>query len=98
MSGELTVIYWRDIPAQVIAREGRDRHKAVLPDRFQQAIDRAAMIAGLEGTDEYLAQWRRDTRPCDGDIAEAVAAETRRLEQQFGEDEMRRLVEGGGAA
>lgn len=56
---ELTVVYWRDIPAQVIAGKGRDAQRIPLPDRFQQAIDRAATRAGLIGSDDYMAEWRR---------------------------------------
>ena len=50
----LTVVYWRDIPAQVIAKAGRKSAKKMLSDRFQEAIDRAAMRSGAAGTDEYL--------------------------------------------
>jgi len=56
---ELTVVYWRDIPAQVVAGKGRDALRIPLPDRFQQAIDRAATRAGLIGSDDYMAEWRR---------------------------------------
>jgi len=52
---ELTVIWWRDIPAQVTAKEGRARAARELAPRFQEAIDSAAMRAGLIGTDAYLA-------------------------------------------
>ena len=61
---ELTVIYWRDIPAQVTATDGSASVRVALPDRFQEAIDEAAMAAGLVGSDDYLAEWRRDTREC----------------------------------
>lgn len=56
MTEEVTVIYWRDIPAQVISGQGRDAIRAKLPDRFQEAIDRAAARAELTGADEYTAQ------------------------------------------
>ena len=52
------VVYWRDIPAQVKLRQGRTRTSRPLPNRFQDSIDRAAMEAGLIGTDGYLSQWR----------------------------------------
>ena len=72
---ELTVVvYWRDIPAQVIVKAGRKAAKRQLADRFQEAIDRAAMRAGLTGTDAYLEAWRRaEPVPC-GDDLEAEAA------------------------
>ena len=63
---ELTVIWWRDIPAQVTAKEGRARAARELPPRFQEAIDAAAMRAGLIGTDAYLEEWRREPRALRG--------------------------------
>jgi hypothetical protein len=80
---ELTVIYWRDIPAQVTAADGAASAKAALSDRFQLAIDEAAMQAGLIGSDEYLEEWRRETRECSADLAREVAAEAERLEAEF---------------
>ena len=74
MANQLVVISWRDIPAQVNAQAGRRRHQVVLDDRFQQAIDRAAMVAGKKTAHEYVAEWRRHSVPC-GDDLEAVAAE-----------------------
>ena len=56
---QLFIVYWRDIPAQVIARAGRQSAKRELTARFQEAIDRAAMRSGAHGTDAYLAEWRR---------------------------------------
>ena len=56
---EVTIVYWRDIPAQVIVGKGRRGVKRPLPERFEQAIDRAAMKVGAAGTDAYLAEWRK---------------------------------------
>ncbi len=68
------IVYWRDIPAQVKVKEGRTRAAKQLTDRFQIAIDDAAMRAGLIGTDEYLAEWRSaEAQEREGE-AEAVAA------------------------
>ena len=52
------IVYWRDIPAQIKIKEGRQRKGQPLSDRFTQGIDQAAMLAGLVGSDDYLAQWR----------------------------------------
>jgi len=56
---QLTIVYWRDIPAQVIVKQGRQAAKRQLTERFEKAIDRAAMRAKLRDTDSYLAEWRR---------------------------------------
>ena len=86
MSGRtptLTVILWRDMPAQVVAKQGRANHKIELPPRFQQAIDRAAMRAGTVGSDEYLEDWRRESRPCSNDLEAEATAEAASLEERF---------------
>ena len=51
---KLICIYWRDIPAQVVGRVGRNNFKKELEPRFAQAIDRAAMRAGRGSSDAYL--------------------------------------------
>ncbi len=58
-------------------------HKVELAPRFQQAIDRAAMRAGSTGTNEYLEDWRRDSRPCGDDLEAAAAAEAASIEERF---------------
>lgn len=80
---ELTVIWWREIPAQVVARHGRETERAELHPRFQQAIDAVAMREGLAGTDAYLEQWDRQARTCGEDLVSEVAAEVARLETEF---------------
>jgi hypothetical protein len=92
----LTVIWWRDIPAQVTARQGRETHKLVLHPRFQVAIDRAAMNAGKRAASDYIGEWRKTQQPCDDDLAAAVAAHAARLETDYTRDVLARLVESGG--
>ena len=72
----LVVVSWRDIPAQVIVRQGRVSARRELSRRFIESIDRAAMKAGLAGTNDYPDQWRRASPvPCGDDIeAEADRA------------------------
>ncbi|MEE8225431.1 MAG: virulence factor [Kiloniellales bacterium] len=93
----LTIVYWRDIPAQVIVKAGRDNAKRQLSERFEKAIDRAAMRAQLRDTDSYLSEWRR-AEPVDcGDNLEAEAeAAAQRLESDYDEDRLRALVSAGG--
>ena len=97
MAAQLVTIYWRDIPAQVTAQQGRNREKALLDARFQHAIDRAAMVAGMDDTDSYVAQWRRETVECLVDLAPAVAVEATRLDEAYPDDRLERLVRSGGA-
>jgi cvfA/B/C family virulence factor len=93
---ELTVIRWRDIPAQVMGGRGRDRVRVELSDRFQEAIDLAATRVGLIGTDDYLSEWIRDTRPCGDDLQAEVAAEAERLEAAFDDERLAALARAGG--
>jgi hypothetical protein len=93
---KLTTIYWRDIPAQVIGQQGRKRTKKVLSPRFAVAIDRAAMRVGKGSSSAYLEEWRRESRPCDGAVEEAMNAEVERLEAQFPDEILETTVKAGG--
>ena len=94
---KLTIVYWRDIPAQVIAKEKRTAAKRVLPERFEKAIDRAAMRSGARDTDAYLAEWRRgEPTPCGDDLEAEAAAAAARLEAEFDDDRLAKLVAAGG--
>jgi hypothetical protein len=93
----LTVVYWRDIPAQVIAKQGRKSAKRMLSDRFQEAIDRAAMRSGAANTDAYLEDWRRG-EPVNVDESLDDAAETLglELEQSWTDEALNQLVAANG--
>ena len=93
---ELTVIRWRDIPAQVTATDGAATARRELPERFQKAIDAAAMKAGLIESDAYLEGWRRETRPCGEELEAEVEAEAERLEAAYDRDALLRLTRSGG--
>ncbi len=95
---KLTTVYWRDIPAQVIARERRDTAKIVLTERFAEAIDKAAMRAKMAGTDAYLEQWRREVVNCGRDLQAAVDEAAARLDQAFDDEHLETLVKNGGNA
>ena len=97
-SNEVTVIYWRDIPAQVTATAGGRSHKELLEPRFQVAIDRAATVAGLTETSAYVAQWRRESQPLDAESdGDRVAAETAsRINTEYHRNRLEALVAAGG--
>jgi hypothetical protein len=93
------IVYWRDIPAQVIVRRGRQSEKRELPERFIQAIDRAAMRAGLRESDAYLAQWRRgEPEPCGDDMAAEADAAFSALVQTYDDARLAELVRNEGVA
>lgn len=94
---QLTILYWRDIPAQVIAKQGRKNAKIELPQRFHVAIDKAAMKDGAESTDDYLADWRRgEPQPAEGDLDAIVKAEAERIEEAYPNTRLKTLIEQGG--
>ena len=97
---QLVVVYWRDIPSQVIASAGRrNLSKVMLSDRFQQAIDAAAMKGGASDTDAYLEDWRKsDPVGCGDDLQAAAEAEAKRIEAAYDRDRLRALIATGGTA
>jgi hypothetical protein len=94
--GALTVIWWRDIPAQVVAKDARRASKVVLHPRFQVAIDKAAVKAGRREMDAYIAEWRKTQRPCGDDLDSEANAEASRLETEYTKDVLARLIASGG--
>lgn len=97
LTPQLTVVYWRDIPAQVIVKAGRKNAKVQLSERFEKAIDRAAMRAKMAGSDAYLEQWRRAAPvDCSDDLDSEAAAAARRLEDDYDDARLNQLVSQGG--
>ena len=95
----LSVISWRDIPAQVIVKKGRETAKVQLSARFQEAVDRAAMRAGKGSSDAYLADWKRgEPQPCADDIQSAAAAAAAEIEARYSDDDLERLIRAKGLA
>ena len=91
------MIRWRDIPMQVVARaEGGESARALLPDRFQEAVDAAAMVAGLIGSDDYTEQMRKDSRACGDDLRHEVDAETGAILSAWDEASLRETIRSGG--
>jgi hypothetical protein len=93
----LIVISWRDIPAQVIVKRGRETAKVQLSHRFQEAVDRAAMRAGKGSSDAYLADWKRSPPRLCGDDLKAVAdAEAAVLEARYSDEDLERMIRAKG--
>ena len=91
-----TIIYWRDIPSQVVVKQGRKSAKAQLSNRFMEAIDKAAMRAGRQGSKEYLEDWRRVIETCQGEpetVANAIAEE---LEEKYPDEILKAMVKNKG--
>jgi hypothetical protein len=96
---DVTIVYWRDIPAQVIVGKGRRGTKKPLPERFEQAIDRAAMKSGAADTDDYLAEWRKAAPySVEGEADQVAEAEAARLDAEYDQDRIKALIANDGWA
>lgn len=96
---DVTIVYWRDIPAQVIVGKGRRGAKAQLPERFEQAIDRAAMKVGSAGSDDYMAGFRKATPyEVEGDRVEVARTEAARIDAEFDTERLKSLIANDGWA
>ena len=96
---EVTVVYWRDIPAQIIVGKGRSGSKVKLTERFEQAIDRCAMKIGAKDADAYLAEWRKAAPySVDGEPDAVAASEAARLELEFDAARLKTLINADGWA
>ena len=101
--GQVVTLYWRDIPAQVVAEKGRGRNreqaKIELDRRFALAIDEAAMRDGANSTDDYLSDWRRGTPvECSDELEAEARRVAERLEAEFDGKLLAELVNSGGRA
>ena len=96
---EVTIVYWRDIPAQVIVGKGRRGAKVQLTERFEQAIDRCAMKVGARDADAYLAEWRKaPPYEVEGEPEAVAQAEAARLETEFDTARLKALIDAEGRA
>jgi hypothetical protein len=95
----LTILYWRDIPAQVLAQAGRKSARRELPARFAEAIDMAAMRSGAKDSQSYLDAWRRgEPAECGADLEAEATAAAAALDAAYDADHLRALVAAGGEA
>jgi hypothetical protein len=96
---DVTIVYWRDIPAQVIVGKGRRGSKAPLPERFEQAIDRCAMKIGARDADAYMAEWRKaEPYEVEGEPDAVAAAEAARIDAEYDTARLKALIDNEGRA
>jgi hypothetical protein len=94
---DLIILYWRDIPAQVIVRKGRANAKRELPLRFTEAIDMCAMRIGARDSDAYLAEWRKgDPIPVGDDLETEADKAMAAIDAEYTKEKLVALVKGGG--
>ena len=94
---DVTIVYWRDMPAQVIVGRGRKATKRPLPERFEQAIDRAAMKSGAANSDEYMSGFRKaDPIPVEGSDLEAADATVAKIDADYDLERIKTLIANDG--
>ena len=95
---KMVTIYWRDIPSQVLVQQGRTKSKVLLPRRFQEAIDRAAMRAGKGSSDLYLEEWRRDSEQIEAseDLQAFSEEKARQIADRYDDEMLDKLIRNKG--
>ncbi len=74
------ILYWQEIPTQIrVEDDDGDEVSVELDGRFMQQVDILAAKRGLQGADDYLAQWKwgeeAERTGSAREVAEAVKAE-----------------------
>lgn len=96
---DLIIVSWRDIPAQVIVKKGRQTAKRELPLRFTEAIDMCAMRTGAGDTDAYLAEWRKgEPVPVSDDLEAEADKALAAIDAEYTHERLVVLVKAGGTA
>ena len=92
---KITVIFWRDIPAQVIAKSSKTRkkEKIELSRRFMIAIDESSMKSGNTKSEEYLSEWKNiDYGKCGDDLNLNVKKLAEKLEKKYTNEKLKELI------
>jgi len=93
----LIVVFWRDIPAQIIVGKGRNASKIQLSERFEQAIDRCAMKIDAKDSEAYLAEWRKsDPLDISGSSEEVAKSHAEKIEKEYNNNKLKELIANNG--
>jgi hypothetical protein len=93
---KLKIVYWNDIPGQVVMREGRRSTRIRLSPRFMKAIERAAYRLKKQQKDAFFDPWHDVEQPFNGDIREQAKILVRQLEEQYSEAVLDKLIRASG--
>lgn len=91
------IVYWRDIPAQIMVKKGRKSARRELPPIFMEAIDACAMRIGAKDSEAYLAEWRRaDPVDVSDDLETEADNALSELMSAYPKDRIKDLLANGG--
>ncbi len=93
---KLKIVYWRDIPGQVVIREGRRSTRIRLPGRFMKAIERAAYRLKKTQQDAWFEPWHDVSQPYNGDIKVEAKQLVHQLEQHYTHQVLETLIRASG--
>ncbi len=92
----LKIVFWRDIPGQVVYREGRRNTRLRLPARFSKAIERAAYRLRKHDKDALFDPWHDVDQPFAGDVGEQARALVRQLDEDYTDEVLETLIRASG--
>lgn len=91
------IVYWRDIPAQILVKKGRKSARRELPAAFMETIDACAMRVGAKDSDAYMAEWRRaDPVEVSDDLETEADTALSDLIATYPKDRLKELLSAGG--
>ena len=88
----LTIVFWRDIPAQLLIGSGRKAIKLKLSEKFEKAIDRCAMKVGAKDSQSYLDDWQKKTVPLDPAYTNSIELEAEKMERYYTAGKLKALI------
>lgn len=90
---EYQITYWRNIPSMLVVKDAEQTIKGILPSRFQEAIDEAAMRLGETDSDSYLAGWNKGPwLPSEGELSQIGEKLVAELEAEFTEEKLNEII------
>ena len=93
---DLTIVYWRDIPAQLIIGSGRKAIKFKLDEKYEKAIDRCAMKVGAKDSEAYLEDWHKKTVKRSNTSRFTIEEEAAKIETEYSDEKLKDLIKNNG--
>jgi hypothetical protein len=93
---QLKIVYWRDIPGQVVIRKGGRSTRIRLSARFMKAIERAGYRLKKKQQDALFEPWRDVNQSFDGDVRVQAEQLVHQLEERYTEEVLEKLIRASG--
>jgi hypothetical protein len=93
---QLKIVYWRDIPGQVVIRKSGRSTRIRLSARFMKAIERAGYRLRKKQQDALFEPWRDVNQPFHGDVRVQAEQLVQQLEERYTEEVLEKLIRASG--